>query len=382
MSKTIYNTENNICGPIGKDGGGVQKPSAVNSDIPVAISVVMPVYNTPKDFLCSALEGVLRQSFDDFEFLVIDDGSDQPTKDILHRYASLDRRVKIITCPHSNAGQARNEGLYRAKGKAIIFLDSDDIFDPDLLRLSYDRLVETDADMVVFPYREYIDSEHSTMGGCHLDGLPVLFSPKDYPEDIFIKLFPGTWNKLFRLSFFKEQNLSFQSIRATNDLCCILTAITRAKMITLLNTPLIHYRVSNTVSLVHSVDNLVPYHLDACLQLKKNLETDGTWSLYRKPFYSMFILCSALRFFDLPVREQRKTEKYIRQKYLVPLELTGEVIPLLPDYLQTFAELIILGKPSIRFGKARYVINEWKEIFFFGQALWRYKTKHRLHDKN
>lgn len=362
--------------PLGGEEFSRPEPSAADPRASKAVSVVMPVYNTPEEFLIPALEGILHQSLDNFELLVIDDGSDRPTKDILRRYAAADRRVKIISRPHSNAGQARNEGLRCAEGESIIFLDSDDLFHPDLLRLCYARLAESDADMVVFPYLEYTDPEHSSPGGCRLDGLPPLFSPEDYPEDIFLKLFPGAWNKLFRLSFFKQKGLFFQSARAANDLCCVLTAVTRAKKIAVLNTPLVQYRISNTASIVHSVDDLVPYHLEASLRLKKNLEADQTWPAFREPFYQMFFLCLALRFFDLPVRKQREEEKAIRQEYLASLELTAEVIPLLPEYLRCFAGLIIFGKPPLVFGKVRY-FNGWKEIFLFGKAIRRYKSEHR-----
>ena len=85
--------------------------------------------------------------------------------------------------------------------------------------------------------------------------------------------------------------------------------------------------------------------------------------------------------FDLPVRRQRKEEKTIRQEYLPALELTADVIPLLPEYLRRFAELIIFGKPPLVFGKVRY-FNGWKEIFLFGKAIRRYKSEHRPRNKS
>lgn len=98
---------------------------------PVKISVVMPVYN--KDmYLQDSIESILNQTYDDFEFIIVDDGSSQPTREILSRSADKDKRIKILS-NHSNKGisYSRNLGNRVASGKYIAIMDSDDISLPD-----------------------------------------------------------------------------------------------------------------------------------------------------------------------------------------------------------------------------------------------------------
>lgn len=90
------------------------------------ISVVMPVYNTREEYLREAIESILDQTFTDFEFIIVDDGSDEKTKRILYSYD--DDRVIVVT-NNENIGitKSLNKGISIANGKYIARMDSDDI---------------------------------------------------------------------------------------------------------------------------------------------------------------------------------------------------------------------------------------------------------------
>ncbi|MEL7354089.1 MAG: glycosyltransferase [Cyanobacteria bacterium J06560_5] len=93
------------------------------------LSVVMPVYNTLK-YLDAAVESILTQSFDDFEFLIFDDGSTDGSKERLQQYANQDSRIKLFSREHGGLTLLLNEGLKKAKGEFIARMDSDDISEP------------------------------------------------------------------------------------------------------------------------------------------------------------------------------------------------------------------------------------------------------------
>ena len=95
------------------------------------ISVIMPVYNTKGEYLKEAIESILNQTFQDFEFLIIDDGSDRETAYILQQYANYDTRIRIINKGHNGLSKALNIGIENAKGEYIARMDSDDISLPD-----------------------------------------------------------------------------------------------------------------------------------------------------------------------------------------------------------------------------------------------------------
>ena len=100
------------------------------------VSVVMPVYNR-EDLVARAIESVLSQTFTDFEFIIVDDGSTDNTPKILNDYASIDRRIKIIR-NETNRGISfsRNRGIQAARGTYIATMDSDDYSVPERLAKS------------------------------------------------------------------------------------------------------------------------------------------------------------------------------------------------------------------------------------------------------
>ena len=100
------------------------------------ISVIVPVFNAEK-YLTRCVDSILKQTFSDFELLLIDDGSRDNSSEICDSYAEKDKRVCVIH--QSNRGQAatRNYGVSKAKGEWIVFIDSDDIIHPQMLEFLY-----------------------------------------------------------------------------------------------------------------------------------------------------------------------------------------------------------------------------------------------------
>ena len=89
------------------------------------ISVIIPVYNAEKT-IRRCLESIMSSEYEEYEVVVVDDGSTDNSASILFEYANRDRRVKIINQPNSGPAIARNKGLELAEGEIIAFVDSDD----------------------------------------------------------------------------------------------------------------------------------------------------------------------------------------------------------------------------------------------------------------
>lgn len=112
------------------------------------ISVLMSVYNDEK-YLKKSIESILQQSFIDFEFIIINDGSTDSTQEILKFYSSIDKRIKIIEQPNSGMTKALNYGLSLAQGKYIARIDSDDISFPKRLEIQINFLeLHPDIDLL------------------------------------------------------------------------------------------------------------------------------------------------------------------------------------------------------------------------------------------
>ena len=92
----------------------------------IKVSVIVPVYNV-ENYIEQALNSLLGQTLSDLEIIAVDDGSSDKSGEILDQYAQeYPQRIEVLHIQNSGAGNARNEGLKRAKGKYIGFLDSDD----------------------------------------------------------------------------------------------------------------------------------------------------------------------------------------------------------------------------------------------------------------
>lgn len=104
-----------------------------------SISVCMPVYNVAP-FIDAAIASIRNQSFSDFEFIVVDDGSTDATASVVERHAAEDSRLRLIRLPHSGVVAASNAALAAARGRTVARMDGDDVALPQRLALTFDCL--------------------------------------------------------------------------------------------------------------------------------------------------------------------------------------------------------------------------------------------------
>ena len=111
------------------------------------ISIIVPVYQV-EPYLRECLDSILCQSFEDWEMLLVDDGSTDGSEKICDEYACRDSRVRVFHQGNAGLSAARNTGLDYAAGQYYTMVDSDDVLaTPDYLQILYDALTENDADM-------------------------------------------------------------------------------------------------------------------------------------------------------------------------------------------------------------------------------------------
>lgn len=125
-------------------------------------SIIVPVYNTV-EYLSQCIEGVLCQSFDDWELILVDDGSTDGSGEVCEAYAVCDERIKVLHQTNGGVSAARNAGLGVALGEYVWFCDSDDSVVPGALGELYACLADGRPSMVIFPV-EQIDSDGNRVG--------------------------------------------------------------------------------------------------------------------------------------------------------------------------------------------------------------------------
>ena len=99
------------------------------------ISVICPCYNNGK-YVAQAIESVLAQTYNDWELVIVNDGSTDESEQVVMQYAATDRRIKYIRQENAGVSAARNRGVQEAVGEYICFLDADHWLDPECLKVS------------------------------------------------------------------------------------------------------------------------------------------------------------------------------------------------------------------------------------------------------
>ena len=102
----------------------------------VKVSVIVPVYNGG-DFIETCIKDILNQTLKDIELILVNDGSEDNTLDICKKYAEYDNRIILINQENKGVSIARNNGINKAKGKYICFIDSDDRIKEEYLETLY-----------------------------------------------------------------------------------------------------------------------------------------------------------------------------------------------------------------------------------------------------
>lgn len=113
------------------------------------ISVIIPVYNVEK-YLTQCIDSVLKQTYTNFELILVDDGSKDSSKAICDEYARIDSRIKVLSKQNGGASSARNAGLEVATGKYIYFFDSDDWIAEDALEKLLRICDDNNAELIFF----------------------------------------------------------------------------------------------------------------------------------------------------------------------------------------------------------------------------------------
>lgn len=171
------------------------------------ISVIIPAYNAEKT-IEKCLDSVLNQSCKDIQPIVVNDGSNDSTPEILKRYAEKDSRVAVMNIPNGGVSHARNTGLTLVKGEYVFFVDSDDYISGDTLETLLKDITDNNADLAVC---SAVD-EGGTAASLSVFDINTDFFA-DTEEEIgrnmlYLRL-GNVWGKLYRTSIIRDNGMSF-----------------------------------------------------------------------------------------------------------------------------------------------------------------------------
>ena len=125
----------------------------------VKFSIIVPVYNV-EEYLAGCLDSILNQTFSDFEAIVVNDGTKDNSQYIIDEYVKKDKRIRGFKKTNGGLSDARNYGVLKARGEYLLFVDSDDDINSELLEHLNEEIEKTNPDIIRFQMAKIDEETH------------------------------------------------------------------------------------------------------------------------------------------------------------------------------------------------------------------------------
>lgn len=290
------------------------------------ISMIVPVYQVEK-YIAQCIESVLNQTFQDFELILVDDGSKDKSGMICDSYAAKDDRITVIHTKNRGAAAARNTGLDRASGRYITFLDGDDYLAENMLARLYETIEHSAYDIVVCDFLNLLPDEKDNFT-VHLqertvNGREVLEHLKNEKN---YGLWTIVWNKIYKREVL--ETLRFPAGKFFEDEFFSTQLFLNSNQIHVIPDILCYHRVlaSSTMN-TQKTEN----YLDLLDALQGRLEIYLKYDYAENEIYKVLIYlldpftrCARARFSGIKKQRVEQTRKFIKitAKRLMSSELS------------------------------------------------------------
>ena len=275
------------------------------------ISIIVPIYNREQTIV-RLIECVLSQTYDNYELLLIDDGSTDNTYNICKKYQN--DKIKVFHKKNTGVSDTRNYGLKKASGKLITFIDSDDIVSSNFLQVMYDYLIKYNADIVACNHQSFDKNITFDEEAKDIKIFSKIEAHKDMINDGVITNF--LWNKLFRKELFA--GLKFKKGIIYEDVDILHKIVDKCEKIVYIDQVLYGYYF-HTSSLVNSFNleknkNFFEVIEGRIKFLKKyNIDTDNY--LLMSIYGAMLQSAKSHRLDIIQNKDMKKYIKYYRKKF-------------------------------------------------------------------
>lgn len=296
------------------------------------VSIIVPVYNQ-EQYLDETIGYIIGQTYTNTEIIFVDDGSTDKSVDIILQHAAKDSRIKLMKQNNMFAGVARNTGIAAAKGKYIICLDSDDIFEPELIE-SLVVLAESErADMAFCGGDKLIEATGEYVPSPDLINVKLIeekanlkhFCPSSqFPADIYKITTPVPWNKLFLKSFIVDNKLEYAALSSSNDTEFIWTALSLVRVASGVDRVLVHYRIRST-SISQTKHKNKDNHSLAYIGVMRQLKERGKWKLLKQAYRRKYIGGATWHLKTLQRHETLQYLAYWKEKWSAQFEVLGKL---------------------------------------------------------
>lgn len=211
------------------------------------ISIIVPIYNVIK-FIDKGISLLLKQTYNNFEVILVDDGSTDGSGEKCDNIAEKDSRIRVFHQENLGSGAARNLGISNARGKFVWFYDVDDTISPNLIAKCINCINEN-TEVLIFSYIE-IDKQYKTKSVYKFKD--ITYNSNNEIRDNYVEELSGlkfnngfVWNKIYNRQFLLSNNILFPNLLIQQDEVFNLNVYKSANNIITLSDVLYTYYVYN-----------------------------------------------------------------------------------------------------------------------------------------
>lgn len=318
-----------------------------------SISIVVPIYKTPINFLKQCIDSILRQDYPYFEVILVDDGSPDECGDICDQYTHIDSRCRVIHQSNQGVAAARNTGINQSTSEWITFIDPDDWIEYNYLSTFIKMSSKTDAEILIsscfvnYSQRQvqnpFFKDNTIEATGIQKDRFIIQFLCANIYRDNLGTADSGSpWAKFYKRTFLNKYNLRFNpSLARMEDNTFNIEAYTKATKIYFENKYLYHYRKSLYSGFSRYTDNIENYYEIFLSFLRDFIIQEHKGSIFEEAFNikvlnSIYVYCKMKYFHQKnPLNFQERLQTLqdllnkplytnaisnLNYKYLSPLE--------------------------------------------------------------
>lgn len=199
----------------------------------IKISIIVPIYNASK-YLNKCINSLTGQTLKDIEILLINDGSTDKSEEIINSF--VDKRIKYYKNKNQGIGKTRNFGIDRAKGKYLMFVDSDDYIDNDMCRKMYAKAEKEKLEVVICDFYRDTNRELEPVTIKNFKNTTLKENP-----NLLLDINLAPWNKLYKKDLIDKNSIRFEEELKYEDAPFVVNSLANAKKIGKVNDYLSYY---------------------------------------------------------------------------------------------------------------------------------------------
>lgn len=284
-------------------------------------SIIVAAYNAEK-YIDECISSLLLQDFKDYEVILVDDGSDDRTLELVQKYFWA-TNLKVYSQKNQGVGSARMVGMLRSVGEYLLFFDADDVLEDRLFLKRCENYLSISPDIVIFGAYNFRDQSPSLKKKLtNLDNLIKngVYSGEQLSSFLFQFCYGWAWDKVFKRDFLLRNRITFPSLHHSEDLVFVFSSLILNPLIVVDKTIEIAHRLKYEGSVSGKYREQSPFdHFSAVEMLRKRMREVKGAQIYQKSFNNwvitfLFWHCYSMRDFNIQKLLIKTTKNYLLEE--------------------------------------------------------------------